>query len=202
MVRDAGDAPTRTRRARGSHRAAVGRPREESAFVPAGTTAVQDRHVPGVLLPEPVASPPPAPGPAPRPLGRRALKNWRVRSRLVLLVIIPTLTAVVGGGFFIASSVHSAVVDGRVVTLASLSSRTTGLVQALQTERQDTVRYIVLGDTGGGRGTKSNAAISAEPELTLLAQDYATTNRWASQVKTLAGGVGGSDPAPGPPGGQ
>ena len=151
--------------------------------------------MPGVLLPEPVGGPPPEAGPAPRPVGRRALKNWRVRSRLVLLVVIPTLTAVVGGGFFIASSVHSAVVDGRVVTLATLSGRTTGLVDALQTERQDTVRYIVLGNTGGGRGSSAKSPISAEPELTLLAQDYATTNRWASQVKTLAGGVGGSYPA-------
>src|ERR1700760_3846790 len=104
MVRDAGDAPTRTRRARGSHRAAVGRAREGSAFVPAGTTAVQDRHVPGVLLPEPVASPPPDTGPAPRPLGRRALKNWRVRSRLGLLVLLPTLPPAGGGGLFLAPS--------------------------------------------------------------------------------------------------
>jgi hypothetical protein len=39
---------------------------------------------------------------------RRALKNWRVRSRLVLLVIIPTVTAVVFGGIQIASSLRSA----------------------------------------------------------------------------------------------
>ena len=30
-------------------------------------------------------------------VSRRALKNWRVRSRLLLLIIIPTLTAVVRG---------------------------------------------------------------------------------------------------------
>ena len=39
---------------------------------------------------------------------RFALKNWRVRSRLYLLVFIPTVTAVLLGAFRIASSVHSA----------------------------------------------------------------------------------------------
>jgi signal transduction histidine kinase len=39
---------------------------------------------------------------------RRALKNWRVRSRLVLLVTIPTVTAVVFGGIRIADSLQSA----------------------------------------------------------------------------------------------
>jgi signal transduction histidine kinase len=45
---------------------------------------------------------------ASRKTSRRALKNWRVRSRLVLLVIIPTVTAVVFGGIQIASSLRSA----------------------------------------------------------------------------------------------
>ena len=38
-----------------------------------------------------------APGPGPG--SRRALKNWRVRSRLILLVAIPTVTAMILGGF-------------------------------------------------------------------------------------------------------
>jgi signal transduction histidine kinase len=39
---------------------------------------------------------------------RRALKNWHVRSRLLLLVSIPTATAVAFGGIRIASAVQSA----------------------------------------------------------------------------------------------
>ncbi|HEX4253555.1 MAG TPA: nitrate- and nitrite sensing domain-containing protein [Streptosporangiaceae bacterium] len=117
-----------------------------------------------------------------------------MRSRLILLVIIPTVTAVVGGAVFIASSLQRAVVDQRVVTMAGLSNQVTGLVGALQTERQDTVRFIVLGSGGGGRGASAKSPILPTQELRLLGQDYATTDRWASQVKTLAGGIGSSYP--------
>ncbi|MGD0244594.1 MAG: nitrate- and nitrite sensing domain-containing protein [Streptosporangiaceae bacterium] len=148
---------------------------------------------PGPDGPFPVGdSQPPEARPAARPASRRALKNWKVRSRLFLLVVIPTITAVAAGGIFIASSVGSAVVDQRVLTLANLSGKTTGLVQALQVEREDTVRYIVLGNSNGGRGASAKAAIPPGPELGLLQHDYATTTGWASQVKTLASGIDGS----------
>jgi signal transduction histidine kinase len=131
----------------------------------------------------------PGAGSAPRPASRRALKNWRLRSRLVLLVIIPTLTAVAAGGIFIASSVESALVYQRVVTLANLSGKITGLVQALQNEREDTVQFIVLGAGNNGRGV---SATPSTPELSLLNLDYAVTAGWADQVKAVADGVGGS----------
>src|SRR5580698_9086240 len=71
--------------------------------------------------------PPPAerPGdrPAERPVvaSRRALKNWRVRSRLLLLITIPTLTAVVLGGTDIVSSVQGALTFQRLEQPARLS---------------------------------------------------------------------------------
>jgi signal transduction histidine kinase len=119
---------------------------------------------------------------------RRALKNWRVRSRLVLLVIIPTVTAVSAGGIFITTSVQSALVYQRVLTLANLSGDITGLVQSIQKEREDTVQFIVLGNVDGRGASPSSAA----PEHALLNQDYAITNGWASKTKALAGQIGGS----------
>jgi signal transduction histidine kinase len=157
--------------------------------------AVQDGAAPSAFLPKQPGNQPPGGGPAQRLAPYRALKNWRVRSRLILLVIIPTVTAVVGGGIFIASSLQRAVVDQRVVTMAGLSDKVTGLVQALQTERQDTVRFIMLGSGGGGRGASAKSAIPPTQELRLLSQDYATTDRWAGQVKSQAGGIGSSYPA-------
>jgi signal transduction histidine kinase len=125
---------------------------------------------------------------------RRALKNWRVRSRLLLLVVIPTVTAVAAGGIFIGSSVQNALVYQRVLTLANLSGKITGLVQALQNERKDTVQYIVLGHDGGGRGAPSSSQIFTPPtfEVALLSQDYGVTTGWANQVEALAGGINGS----------
>jgi signal transduction histidine kinase len=134
----------------------------------------------------------PGAGPMRRPASRRALKNWRLRSRLFLLVVIPTVTAVAAGGIFIASSVQSALVYQRVLTLANLSGKITGLVQALQNEREDTVRFIVLGASDGGRGAPPSSATPSAPELSLLNEDYAVTTGWANQVKVLADGIGGS----------
>ena len=134
----------------------------------------------------------PSTSPAPHTASRRALKNWRVRSRLLLLVIIPTVTALAAGGIFIASSVQSALVYQRVLTLANLSGKVTGLVQALQNEREDTIRFIVLGATDGGRGASASSATPPGPELGLLDQDYDLTTGWASQVRTLAGQINGS----------
>jgi signal transduction histidine kinase len=155
-----------------------------------GPSAVADGDgAPGGSAPGPFPPPdggqPPAAGLTHRQASRRALKNWKVRSRLFLLVVIPTVTAVAAGAIFIASSVQSALVYGRVQTLANLSGKITGLVQALQTERQDTVRFIVLGSTNGGRGAKG-------ARLGLLNHDYAITTGWSNQVKTLAGQLDGS----------
>ena len=74
-----------------------------------------------------------------------------MRSRLILLVLIPTLTAVLLGGIRIGSSLSSALAYQRVEQLANLSGKITGLVQALQHEREDTVEFIVLGPNGGRR---------------------------------------------------
>src|SRR5262249_53881790 len=97
---------------------------------------------------------------------RRALKNWRVRSRLLLLVIIPILAAVALGGIRIASSVQSAFAYQRVVRLANLNGKIIGLVQALQSERQDTITFITL-DTNGGRAAALSPRSPPAPEVPL-----------------------------------
>ena len=95
--------------------------------------------------------------PRPVPLaGRKSLstglKNWRVRSRLLLLVVLPTSAAVILGGVAVASSIRTAAAYQRVEQFSRLGGEITGLVQALQAEREDTIRYITMGPAGGGRG--------------------------------------------------
>jgi signal transduction histidine kinase len=190
MVRGAGALLSKARRTHGTHRPAIQRlSRGPSPTAATDGTAALDSPAPDMF---PSAHGAGSLEPAPRRPSRRALKNWRVRSRLFLLVIIPTVTAVAAGGIFIASSVQSAVVDQRVLTLANLSGEITGLVQALQNEREDTVRFIVLGSGDGGRGASPSSATPPAPELALLAQDYAVTTGWADQVKAMAGGINGS----------
>src|SRR4029077_20143903 len=81
--------------------------------------------------------------------GRTSLKNWRVRSRLLLLIAIPTVTALVLGGVRIASATQSALSFQRAEERAVLAADVTQLAQKLETERDQTIYYISLG--GGGR---------------------------------------------------
>jgi signal transduction histidine kinase len=189
MMRDAGGVLSNARKNRGISRGATRRmARHANPSAATDGTAAPDSSVPGEF---PSATGGQRPG-GTGPVFRRVLKNWRVRSRLLLLVVIPTVTAVAAGGIFIASSVQSALVYQRVLTLANLSGKITGLAQALQNEREDTVLFIVLGNSNGGRGASPSSATPPGPELQLLNQDYAATAGWADQVKALAGGINSS----------
>ena len=79
--------------------------------------------------------------------GFTSLKNWRVRSRLLLLIAIPTLTALVLGGARIASATQSALSFQRAEQRAVLAADVTQLVQRLETERDQTVYFIALGSS-------------------------------------------------------
>ena len=129
--------------------------------------------------------------PLARTASRRALKNWRVRSRLVLLIAIPTLTAIVLGGIRIGSSAQSAMADQQVEQLAILSGKVAGLAHALEIERNETIRFIVLGKAGG-RGSPAKSAGSYEREV--LRRDYLITDALKAQVLSRAAGIGSSYP--------
>jgi signal transduction histidine kinase len=130
---------------------------------------------------------------------RRALKNWRVRSRLVLLIAIPTLTAVVLGGTSILSYARAATADGRIQQLATLSSHVTVLAERLEDERDQTVYYVGLG-TQGGRAEalaalaahQSVAASGAAPELQVVQQQYVLTNQAVRVVSSELSQINGS----------
>jgi signal transduction histidine kinase len=125
----------------------------------------------------------------------RALKNLRVRSRLLLLVAVPTIAAVGLGGFRIVSSVQSEQLYQRVRQLAILGQDDTNLIQALEDERDHTVYYIALG-AGGGRASVLSASSKARAAMTSsqLGVQYAATDQAVSGVRALAQRIGGSYP--------
>jgi signal transduction histidine kinase len=126
---------------------------------------------------------------------RYALKNWRVRSRLLLLISIPTLTAVVLGGIRIASSVQSAYASQRVETLASLGQEITVLGQALEDERDQIVFYIAMGADGGRvNGLSADPAVRSKAalELSVVDRAFSSTDQAASRVRAVAGQIDGS----------
>ena len=107
----------------------------------------------------------------------RPLRDWPVSWRLVAVIVLALIMGLVFGGLRVASAAGSAAEFGRVSQLASLGQQVTGLVQALQDERDETTGV----SSGGNADT--------------LKTWYQATDAAAARVRALAAGVGGSFPA-------
>jgi signal transduction histidine kinase len=105
------------------------------------------------------------------------LRDWPVSWRLITVIVMALVMGLVFGGLRVAAATASAAQFGRVVQLADLGEQVTGLVQALENERDETAGVI----SGG-------SAHSLTPW-------YNATNVAAARVLTLASGIGGSFPA-------
>ncbi|HZC39334.1 MAG TPA: nitrate- and nitrite sensing domain-containing protein [Streptosporangiaceae bacterium] len=142
----------------------------------------------------PVIVPPPQRG---KWFFRGGLKNWRVRSRLLLLITIPTLAALVLGGISIYSSVRSALLFQRVSERATLASDITLLATRLADERDQAVYYIALGSHGGRnaamtKGSPGSAKEAAAQQLQVVDRQIQGTNNAETQVRNLVTQIKGS----------
>src|ERR1700760_3027233 len=138
--------------------------------------------VPGGPSGAPVAGDPAdAPHPAPSRSGSRlALSNWRVRWRILALIVVPTLAAVILGGLRISSGVNSALADKRTQQLAQLNADVVSLTQNMEDERDLTAGYIAAG----------RPQLGTNPlRLALINQENATDES-AQQVTGLASSIG------------
>ena len=97
--------------------------------------------------------------------------------RLIAVIVLALVMGLVFGGLRVASAAGSAAEFGRVSQLANLGQQVTGLVQALEDERDQTTGVI----SGGNPDT--------------LTPWYHATDAAAARVRALAVGVGGSFPA-------
>jgi signal transduction histidine kinase len=118
------------------------------------------------------------------------LRNWRVRSRLVLLITIPTATAVALGGVSIISSWQSAVDDQRTEVLANMSTKVTQLAYQLEAERDSLVWYIAAGRVSG----KPVAGSTSFDQLVLAKQQIGYTKPWVLAVEADMAGIGSGYP--------
>ena len=97
--------------------------------------------------------------------------------RLIAVIVMALVMGLVFGGLRVSAAVDSAAGFGRASQLASLGQQVTGLVQALEDERDETTGVI----SGGSPN--------------VLKPWYNATNAAAARVQALAAGVGGSFPA-------
>ena len=105
------------------------------------------------------------------------LRDWPVSTRLVAVIILALLIGLISGVRQVVSAVRSADEFGRVSQLAILGQQVTGLVQALEDERDQTAGIAPLTQASG------------------LNSAYRATDAAAARVLSLAAGIGGSFPA-------
>ena len=109
-----------------------------------------------------------------------ALRNWRVRWRLLALIAIPTVTAIALGAIRVDTAVRSAGTFQRIEQLAVLGGDVTKLAQAMEDERDITAGFIAA-----GRPTSGQAALRSK---------QAVTNTGARAVRAHAASIGSAYP--------
>jgi signal transduction histidine kinase len=124
------------------------------------------------------------PGRAPSPF---LLRNWRMRWRLVALVVIPTVAAIALGAVRIQAARDSAADFAQVDRLAVLGTDVTALAQAIEDERDLTAGYIAAHQSGP-------PSLSQEI-LGELGRQYGVTGARLTAVERLAGQIGPAYPA-------
>ena len=108
------------------------------------------------------------------------LRNWPVSWRLIAVIVLALVMGLVFGGLRVSAAADNADEFSRVATLADLGQQVTGLIQALEDERDQTALTL---------------PITSADDLQPLQPWYQATNTAAAKVATLAAGVGGSFPA-------
>ncbi|WP_268256654.1 sensor histidine kinase [Kitasatospora xanthocidica] len=68
-------------------------------------------------------------------LNRLAMRNWRIRTRLIALLALPVMVALVLGGLRIQTSMENSQQLAQMANLSDLAKKATNLADALQTER-------------------------------------------------------------------
>ena len=72
----------------------------------------------------------------------RAIQDWPVSYRLMAVIVVALIMGLVFGGLRVAAAANSAAGFGRVTQLANLGQQVTGLVQALENERDETAGVV------------------------------------------------------------
>jgi signal transduction histidine kinase len=125
-----------------------------------------------------------------RPVQRRPrwrLRNWRIRWRVLGLVVIPTTAALVLGTLRVQAAQDTSEAAARIEQLSILGADITSLAEAMEDERDLTAGYIATQESG-------QTALSA----TLLGQlqrQYAVTNARLATTNAAAGQIGPAYPA-------
>jgi signal transduction histidine kinase len=115
------------------------------------------------------------------------VRNWRVRWRVLALVLIPTLAAVALGGARIQAARDTSAAAGRTGQLGTLGTNLTKLVESLEDERDLTAGYVAAKLSGN--------AGQAQVLLGEAQNQEGITNGQSAVVQAGIGQIGSAFPA-------
>ena len=81
------------------------------------------------------------------------LRNWRVRWRVLALVLVPTVAALTLGALRVQAASDTAATASRTAQLGALGSAITTLAESVEDERDLTAGYIAAHQGGQGKLT-------------------------------------------------
>jgi signal transduction histidine kinase len=110
------------------------------------------------------------------------LRNWRMRWRVLALVIIPTIAAIVLGAVRIDAARTTEADSARISQLAALGADVTALTQAVEGERDLTAGVVAARQAGD--------VTLADTLTRQLPAKYSASNAGFAAVKNMAGQVG------------
>ncbi|RCV51015.1 sensor histidine kinase, partial [Marinitenerispora sediminis] len=103
---------------------------------------------------------------APRRRAQRwAPRNWRVRSRLLALIVIPTVAAVLLGGLRITENVQDTLTHERIETAATLGEAIVDLANELGRERLLTAAYIAESPNPANRSQQRRLELEEQQQV-------------------------------------
>src|SRR5690242_16014822 len=134
------------------------------------------------------------PRPAPRSVVRPSrtsnrwhLRNWRMRWRVLALVLVPTVAALILGTLRVQAASDTAATASRTAQLGALGGAITTLAEAVEDERDLTAGYVGAREAGQ---TPLSLTIFGK-----LKHQYAVTTADTAAVRALAGQINPSYPA-------
>jgi len=131
-----------------------------------------------------------------------ALRNWPVRRRLVVVIVLAAVMGLVFGGLRVTSAIATADSFARTSQLAALGQQVTALAHAMETERDVTAGVAAFNNVAAAAAAAQapKAVLTAmakdeAPELTAQAAAQAATDTAAARTRSLAVQIGSQFPA-------
>jgi signal transduction histidine kinase len=99
-----------------------------------------------------------------RPSGRWRLRNWRLRWKLLIVLLVPLVTALALGALRVTTQLQNAGVYNRINQQLTLAGSLSDVMDSLQREREQITLFVT---SGGASGSPSGGAATAQVDASV-----------------------------------